>query len=453
MALRISAAALLALAVGACSSPSEEEVAKTTPVNCEPNDDALAPQRAACDFSAGALSKETLGCAMRGKRLPFEHVILIMQENRSFDHYFQKLSEAGQPDVNVAPDGTTVPAPDGTPVPFQHKTDYCFDDTNHGWNGSHEEWNNGENDGFARANAKTSDPTGARAIGYYDQTDIPFYFQLANTFAISDTYFCSLLGPTWPNRMYFYAGSSFGNTTNTVVSGAPPTLMNTLAAAGVSWKEYFSNLAPTAMFVKDLGDFKEQRVSISELAADVKAGTLPQLAWVDGTFSADGALEQSEHPPADMQVGQKWVYDQVKLILDSPYWENTVIFITYDEHGGLYDHVPPPPACSPDDLGPKNAADAAIGRFDRLGFRVPVFVISPYTKAHYVSHVIHDHTSIVRFVETLFDLPAMTNRDANADAMLDFFDFVNPPFTTPPALDEPPVAQAKLDECIALYPK
>ncbi len=137
--------------------------------------------------------------------------------------------------------------------------------------------------------------------------------------------------------------------------------------------------------------------------------------------------------------------------MDSPYWDKTVIFITYDEHGGLYDHVAPPKTCAPDDTSPKSGGE--LGGFDQLGFRVPVFVISPYTKAHYVSHVTHDHTSIVRFVQTLFELPALTRRDANADAMLDFFDFENPPFITPPVLDEPAVDQSKLDACLVQYPE
>jgi len=453
--MRLSSALLLGCAFVCslgCSSSDDATSQKPSPVNCAPADDApLAARRGSCEFGPGALAKETIGCEMRGRRLPFEHVVLIMQENRSFDHYFQKLPEYGQPDVEVAPDNTTQPAPDGSDVPYVHKTDYCFDDTNHEWDGSHEEWNGGKNDGFAKANAKGSDPTGARAVGYYDSTDLPFYYQLANTFATSDSYFCSLLGPTWPNRMYYFAASSFGNTDNVPVGGDPATMFDRLNDKGVTWKEYRTNLATSAMFIDSLLRNKEKLVPISDFQKDVENGTLPQVAWVDPLFSEGGAMESSEHPPGDMQVGQKWVYDQIKLVMNSQYWDKTVIFVTYDEHGGIYDHVPPPEACAPDDLQPKSGAN--LGGFDRLGFRVPVFVISPYTKAHYVSHVVHDHTSLVRFVQTLFDLPALTRRDANADAMLDFFDFENPPFMTPPDLDEPPIDQAKLDACLVKYPK
>lgn len=440
--------ACLAL-LSACGGSDDETGKAPSPVNCDPAADGKAQERAACAFGPGALPKETLGCEMRGKRLPFEHVVLFMQENRSFDHYFQKLPGYGQPDVSVAPEGVTNPAPDGTPIPFVHKQEYCFDDTNHEWDGSHESWNDGKNDGFAKANANTGDPTGARAMGYYDEKDLPFYYELASTFAISDSYFCSVMGPTWPNRMYYFAASSFGNTDNVPVGGENLTLFDRLNEKGISWKEYRTNLATSAMFVTDLLENTEKLVDHSQFAEDVKNGSLPQVSWVDPLFSAGGALETSEHPPGDMQIGQKWMYDQLKVLMESPYWEKTAIFITYDEHGGLYDHVSPPKACAPDDIAPKKGAEH--GGFDQLGFRVPVYSVSAYTKKHHVSHVVNDHTSIVRFVETLFDLPAMTKRDANASAMLDFFDFEDPPFLTPPTFSEPPIDQAKLETCKQLF--
>jgi len=435
----------------ACSSSDDTTADAPSPVNCDPAEDQKAAARASCEFGPGALPKETIGCAMRGKRLPFEHVVLFMQENRSFDHYLQKLPEYGQPDVAVAPAGAMNPAPDGTPLPFVHTDQYCFDDTNHEWDGSHESFNGGKNDGFAKANARASDPTGARAMAYYDSKDLPFYYQLADTFTISDSYFCSVMGPTWPNRMYYFAATSFGNTDNVPVGGENDTIFDRLNEAGVTWKEYRTNLATSAMFVTDLLENVDHLVDHSEFAKDVQNGTLPQVSWVDPLFSAGGAMESSEHPPGVMQVGQKWMYDQLKVLMQSAYWEKTAIFITYDEHGGLYDHVPPPKACAPDDIAPKKGAE--LGGFDQLGFRVPTYSVSAYTKAHHVSHEVNDHTSLLRFVETLFDLPALTKRDANASAMLDFFDFENPPFLEPPQLDEPPIDQVKLEACKLKYPK
>src|SRR5262249_34951196 len=142
-----------------------------------------------------------------------------------------------------------------------------------------------------------------------------------------------------------------------------------------------------------------------------------------------------EHPPSDMQVGQHFVYRQVARLMASPSWGRSVMFITYDENGGLYDHVAPPAACLPGSTAP--AQQAELGGFDRYGFRVPVFVVSPYAKAHFVSHVVHSHASILRFIEARFGVPALSSRDANADAMFDMFEFSNPPFVRPPDITEP----------------
>lgn len=444
----VALALLSCVQLFACSSA--DDGAGPTPA-CA-SGDAETAQRLLCGYAAGDLPDKTLGaCAPAGKQIPIDHIVLIMQENRSFDHYFQKLPEYGQPDVDVAPDGTTVPAPDGTPIPWKHRTDYCFDDTNHSWAGSHTEYDDGKNDGFAKANASASDPTGARAMGYYDDTDIPFYYQLANTFGTSDRYFCGLLGPTFPNRLYFYAATSFGHTINTPVDGN--SIFKEMNDAGVTWRIYRSNQAPEAMIVSVAFQNADKIFDADRFDSDAAAGDLPNVSFVDAVFNTDGAAEGSEHPPADPQVGQHWIYDRIHALTTSPLWKKSALFITFDEHGGLYDHVPPPEACPPDNLPPQLSAGDPPGRFDRYGFRVPVLVVSPYAKAHYVSHEIHSHTSIVRFIQARFNLPALTNRDANSDAMLDFFDFGHPPFMEPPELTEPPVDQAKLEACLQLYPE
>jgi phospholipase C len=138
------------------------------------------------------------------------------------------------------------------------------------------------------------------------------------------------------------------------------------------------------------------------------------------------------------------VWQQIDALVKSPAWKSSALFITYDEHGGLYDHVPPPPACAPDSTPP--AEHPEVGGFDRLGFRVPLILISPYAKRNFVSHVVHSHTSILRFIEAKLALPAFTARDANSDAMLDLFDFEHPDYTVP-SFTEPPVDQTKLDAC------
>ncbi|MCA1841990.1 MAG: hypothetical protein LC792_02125, partial [Actinobacteria bacterium] len=190
-------------------------------------------------------------------------------------------------------------------------------------------------------------------------------------------------------------------------------------------------------------------VPISQYYLDAQAGSLPQVAFVDPIFVGQSRVENDEHPPSNVQVGQSFVHDVVQALLASPNWPTSALFLTYDEHGGFADHVPPPTAPAPDDIAPMFRDGDTPGAFDRYGFRVPAAVVSPYSKPHFVSHVVHDHTSILRFIEVRFGLPSLTNRDAQADPMLEFFDFSQPSFTTPPAVPDAPVDQKRLasDQC------
>ncbi len=442
---------ILVLGLSGCSSSSDET--ETPPGPCRPNP-ALATNRDACEFQSGVSPRKSIGdCS--GKQIPVKHIVLLMQENRSFDEYFGHLPGHGQDDVDVAPESTTNPDSTGAPVAWHHETKYCVDDTDHGWSASHEEYADGKNDGFAVANENGGDPTGSRALGWYDQTDLPFYYELASTFATSDRYFCSLLGPTYPNRYFFLAGTSFGIVTTDIKILAPngsPNLIRQLQAANVDWKIYRTTIASATIFVDMVFDpaFSDRIVNISEFKKDAEAGTLPQVAWVDPGFIASSWEQTDEHPPANAQVGQHWVWEQMDALLHSPQWPETAAFITYDEHGGLYDHVPPPPACVPDDTPPMKNPE--LGTFDRLGFRVPLIVLSPYAKRNFVSHEVHSHTSILRFVQAKFNLPALTRRDANSDAMLDFFDFDAPPNLDVPTIAEPPIDPAGVDACKADFP-
>jgi phospholipase C len=191
-------------------------------------------------------------------------------------------------------------------------------------------------------------------------------------------------------------------------------------------------------------------VPVAQYFSDAAAGTLPQVSFVDPIFASTANVETDEHPPANIQIGQQFAASVIDALMKSPLWSRSVLFITYDEHGGYYDHVPPPPACVPDDIPPRLAVGDFNAQFDAYGVRVPVAVISPYAKKHFVSHVVHDHTSILRFVETRFDLPALTRRDANADPMLEFFDFSKAKFATPPKLPTPKVDPAKEAACNAI---
>ncbi len=415
----------------------------------------LAARRDACEFAPGALAADTVG-ACTGDAIPIEHVVILMQENRSFDQYFGHLPGHGQDDVDVAdPDVTNPAGGGGDPVPWHHETQYCVSDTDHGWTASHEQWNAGKNDGFATSNVKAEDPTGARAMGYYEESDIPFYYELYSTFATSDRYFCSLLGPTYPNRMFLAAGTSFGIVTTTITKLAPPGVPNvyrSLNDKGVSWKLYKSNL-PSILLFPDFASEQEQvarTVDVSEFARDAADGTLPQVSFLDAGFSQEAWVETDEHPPANVQLGQHFVWQQIMALVKSPLWPKSALFLTYDEHGGLYDHVSPPAACAPDDTPP--AQDPGLGNFDRLGFRVPLAVVSPYARRHFVSHEVHSHTSILRFLQAKFGLPALTRRDANSDALLDLFDFGSPPNLDVPDFAEPDVDAAQIETCKAAFP-
>src|SRR5205807_4667357 len=167
---------------------------------------------------------------------------------------------------------------------------------------------------------------------------------------------------------------------------------------------------------------------IAQYFVDALPGLFPQVAFVDPSFHATVNVENDEHPPTNVQMGQLFSSLVMTALFKSPNWSSTALFLTYDEHGGYYDHMPPPAACPPDDIPPMLEAGDEPGAFDRYGIRVPVVVVSPYARRRFVSHEAHDHTSILRFIATRFDLRALTARDANADPMLEFFDFGHPRF-------------------------
>ncbi len=421
-----------------------------------------AAARTACTFKAGALPGESLAKdAPIGPQIPIDTVVVVMMENRSFDHLLGNLPATGQPDVEVAAANASNLDSDGKPVQRFHLTDYCFDDTSHEWEGSHKEWNNGKNDGFVVANqGGKGDAQGARAMGYYDQTDLPFLYGLANRFSIADQFFCSVMGPTFPNRMYLYGATSFGYTYNWLLSHHEPNLLEKLEQAGVSWHEYYETFPGSGIFtntfVTHIGDHYEK---IEDFLSAAAAGTLDHFVLVDPNLRSDGALRDDQHPPGDIQLGDQFLEKIVNAVMKSPQWPRLALFITWDEHGGIYDHVPPPTACSPDaseyiyEHGVKGPSPAPGAGFDRLGFRVPLVVVSPYARPHFVSHKVYDHTSITRFVEARFLLGALSARDANADPLYELFDFSKPALLQPPTLPKALVDQAKLNACIAAWPK
>jgi phospholipase C len=392
---------------------------------------------ASCPFGPGALPVDTLPPgAPHGAAIPVNHIVVLMQENRSFDHYFAQLAKR---DADRPAPHTSNPNPlGGAPVEIFHQRDYCeVADLDHGWNGTHREWNGGAMDGFAIENADPLDPSGSRTMGYYRKRDLRYYHALYRTFAMSDRHFCSLLGPTFPNRHYLLSGTSAGHIRNDLVVATHTSIFERLDAAGVTWKVYASDLA-FALLYSYVQAHAANVLPIAQYYLDAAAGTLPQVTFVDPIFFGDETNQNDEHPPNNVQLGQSFVAGIVQALFDSPLWTQSALFITYDEHGGFFDHVPPPPACEPDAIPPNLQPGDVVAAFDRFGIRVPFVVVSPYARKGYVSHTPTDQTAVLRFIETRFDLPALTRRDANADPLLEMFDFAKPPFMKPPRL---PVAR------------
>lgn len=426
-----------------------------------PADDDAAKKRGDCAYGKDTMPAETQGKSFpMGKDIPIDTIVITMMENRSFDHYFQKLKDNGWTDVDVAPADFSNPDKDGNPVTIFRDTRMCFVDTNHEWKGSHEQVNVDKMDGFVKTNEGWSENppggfpellAGKRAMGYYDKPDLPFMYWAAENFAIGDKYFCSLQGPTWPNRMYLYAASSFGRTTNKVPDRADVVLFDLLEKRGVDWAIYATTSPGLAVIADRAVKYRDKILPGSQFAEDARAGKLPHVVFLDPSIGKEGYAQNDEHPPAIMQVGQKWLSEQVKAFMEGPQWAHGAFFLTYDEHGGLYDHVVPPKACEPDDKLPESPVPAGA-KFDHYGIRVPFVAISPYAKKKHVSHHVYDHTSIVRFVEARWTLPAMTKRDANAEAPWDMFDFAAAPQSppTPPAVT---VDEKVLADCKAIWVK
>lgn len=438
--------------------------------------DTVAEQkRAACEFSEGSLPAETLGQAPTGKDIPIETIIVIMQENRSFDHYFAQMNRyTGRNDVDAPPQGAGNPSRTGSDpglfVPFQYRQKMCNVDTNHERGGTLRQFNNGRNDGFVETNdgfhteafpnLDTSYKGAQRAMYYMDERDLPFYYELASTFSMADRFFCSFLGPTHPNRMFLYAARTFGRVAN---NGFPlglhvyprdpdGSVFDQLERRKVSWAMYSSSglPGPGVLYAAATFDHWSREVSFNmdRFYSQAKAGTLPQVVFIDPEVIAVGDSD-NEHPPATPQVGQKFVSDIVHAMFKSPQWKRSAIFVMWDEHGGFYDHVPPPPACATGDVPiPANEQPDA---FSQYGFRVPFILVSPYAKKNHVSHRVYDHTSITRFIQAKHTLPALSGRDANAEPPYDMFDFTHPPFMTPPEISEATVDPVSLAECQQVF--
>jgi len=285
----------------------------------------------------------------------------------------------------------------------------------------------------------TYDPDGTRAIGYYDWTDLPYYYELAFQFGTSDRFFSSVLTGTAPNRYFMFAGTSFGHIRYEQAPSTGwtfPTIFDRLTAAGVRWRYYYidSHQRDITMWSTYRRD-NSKVFPISQYFIDVKNdATFPQVVFIDRGSSN----QLDEHPAVNIQTGAAYTKGLIDALMQSPAWPSSAFILTYDEGGGLYDHVPPAVFPKPDSIPPMLLSTDTVGDFTQSGFRVPLTVISPWTKAHFVSHVDRDFTSILRLIEARFNLSPLTARDAAADDMTEFFDFSAPANLTPPTLPDQP---------------
>jgi phospholipase C len=380
-----------------------------------------------------------------------KHIIWIMQENRTFDNYFGTFPGAdGIPPATCL---SKLPGGKDCVAPFHMPNLFPTCDLPHEWEHAHAAYDNGRMDAFVWVEGTSY------TMGYLDDRDIPNYWTYAKHYTLCDALFSSQMGESLTNHLYMVSAQSGG-----MIGGARTVdevkeirddpggfsfaaVVDLLNKGGVSWKYYVETMPPRPdekmppdilwyllhpepkqfSLWNPLPGFKSVRdssVSWNSLAElkqyydDVEKGTLPQVAWVIPAF------DDSEHPPAPVSQGMWYVTKAINALMKSPYWKDSVIFLTWDDYGGFYDHVPPPEM---DAMG--------------LGPRVPGLVISPFSKSAYVSHIGYDFTSILRFMERRFDLPNLTTRDKRADPMFDCFNFDQTPLSPvviPVPADLPP---------------
>jgi phospholipase C len=385
-------------------------------------------------------------------------IVIVMLENHSYDNILGMMRGRGDGFAlgkhrrplasNPWPNDSVVPPPSkdavvhAFPMPNPCQVDAKPSNT---WEAFHVSYAHGRNNGFVKSQS------GPVSMGYVKPSTLPFTNSLAATFPVCDRYFCSVGAQTYPNRRFLMAGTSLGLTTDALNGDRPPngTVFEALNRYGISWKNYYSTL-PSALiwtYLASVPGIAPHLVNIAGFFSDAAAGTLPAVSLVDPNFDT-----QSEENPQDVQYGDQFLAQVVSAVMASPQWPHTMLVWCYDESGGYYDHVPPPRAVKPDRVEPVLSPGDAGGSFNRLGFRVPAGVVSPYARRNYVSHVVHDHTSILKLVESKWNLPALTYRDLKADNLLDAVDLTaRRAFLHPPALSAP-ADPAILAGCLSTGP-
>jgi phospholipase C len=391
-----------------------------------------------------------------------KHIIVILQENRSFDSYFSHLGSyvaSKHPEItgyqiNAGYDpNVLLPLSGGGTGHLFHEPTVRTENLSPAWNESHFDIDKQADgtfkmDRFALTTHSVPvkfDPSGLRALGQYDETDLPYYYELATQFATSDSFHSPMLANTVTNRQYAFCATSQGRIFPSP-AGSPqwtcPTIFSSLQNANVSWEYYYKD----AIFLAGFTDWNNPAIQhktapiqkyLDILASPTADTDLPSVVWIDPGFGGSGL---DEHPENNIQQGAAFIKTLIDALMNSPAWHDSVFILSYDEGGGLYDHVGPFATVPPDDIPPQlGPGDATGDNFTLSGFRVPIIVVSPLVKPHFVSHVNRDTTAILKLIETRFSLSPLTRRDASGDDMTEFFDFVNPPaFLTPPPLPAQP---------------
>ena len=409
------------------------------------------------------------------------HIIYMIQENRAFDNYFGQLAEYRvnhQPpiqgaqlsdvnDLHTLPSGYQICNPQGHCFgPFHARTE-CIENLSPSWDETHydmdlvgNDWLNLTQDSMYKMDrfldttlsggtGDQYDPTHSRPLGYYDQTDLPYYYELATQFTTDDYWYSPEPANTVPNRMYLFAATSYGHAFPPNNPNDPawqrPTFFRALQNAGITWRYYYQD---NSVFLANWADWSDPQIqanvrNIQEyyniLASPNADQELPQVVFIERASSTGF----DEHPGNNVQTGAVRAENAINALLNSAAWPDSAFILTYDEGGGLFDHVGPILVTPPDDLTPQDLQPGdQTGLFNVSGFRVPVIVVSPWSKPQTVVHLKADYTAILKLIETRFNVPALTQRDANAADMADpqsgFFDFSSPHLLQPPSLPSQP---------------
>jgi phospholipase C len=352
-------------------------------------------------------------------RPPFsdiEHVVVVMMENRSFDHFLGWL-----PRANGRQAGLFFSDANGVPHPtYPLAPDYqgCgHPDPDHSYIGGLVEYNRSLCDGWLRAGSND-----LYSIGYYTQNDLPFLGQAAPAWTTCDQYFSATLAETYPNRIYQHAAQT-DRLVNTVDLSTLPTIWDRLAERQVEGRYYYTDVPLLALWGPKYLPISN---SISQFYDDCAAGTLAPVSFVDpGFLGEDIGVSNDDHPHADIRNGEVFLNSVYEAVTSSPNWPNTVLVINFDEWGGFFDHVAPSPAPIP-------MADRKAGNTNGLrGFRVPALVISPWSRRASVAHGLYDHTSVLKMIEARWRLRPLTVRDQTANNLADVLDFRRPNLSVP----------------------